>query len=526
MSAGHTAGDSPNRGPYILSYDLGTGGVKAVLYRSGGESLASSTVAYETSYPKPGRHEQRPEEWWNAVVRSTHEVLERAGVEGKSVAACALSGHSLGVVPLGEHGDLLREQTPIWSDSRAHGQAAEFFRTVGEERWYMTTGNGFPPPLYSVFKIMWYREHEPELYRKIRHVVGTKDYVNYLLCGEIATDNSYASGSGVYDLRRRRYDRDLIDAAGISPRILPEPVPSTETLGVLSARAADQLGLTTGTKVIAGGVDNSCMAVGARNIRHGRVYNSLGSSSWIAVSSEEPILDEATRPFVFEHVIPGLYTSAYSIFSAGSSFRWIRDVMCRDLLDRARSEGRDVYDLMTEEAARAPVGSRGLLFNRNLAGGTGLDPSPSVRGAFSGLDLAHGREDLIRASMEGIAFGLREALTALREKSRIEDRMLVVGGGSSSPLWRRILADVYGMKIVKTSIDQDAAALGAAALAAVGTGAWDGFETIDTLHEVHDTTEPEPANVAAYRSLVPLYERLNAFQAELGDDVNALGLRQ
>ena len=512
--------------PHVLAYDLGTGGLKTILFSGSGKFVASAMTSYDTSYPGENRHEQKPADWWDALLRSTRAVMSRAGVDAASVEACAISGQSLGVVPIDGHGNLLCQHTPIWSDSRAQAQADAFFDRTNEDAWYGRTGNGFPPPLYSIFKIMWYRDEDPDLFRKTRHILGTKDYLNYMLTGTVATDHSYASGSGVYDLLRHEYDQNLLDAAGIDRKLLAEPLASTEIIGTLTPRAADQLGLHTDVQVVAGGVDNSCMALGARNTRHGRVYNSLGSSSWIAVCSDTPIVDTATRPFVFAHVVPGLYTSAYSIFAAGTSLHWIRDTLCRDLIRKAETEETDVYDLMTAEAAGSPPGARKLLFNPNLAGGTGLDPSRTVRGAFAGLDVRHTRADMIRAGLEGISMALRVALDALQDRVELEKEMLVVGGGSTSPLWRRILADTYETTILKTSIDQDAAALGAAGLAAVGTGLWEDFQRIDDLHKTEDEVDPDPGGVGVYRALLPLYKELNRAQSRLAEKMSRLKLEE
>ena len=230
------------------------------------------------------------------------------------------------------------------------------------------TGNGFPAPLYAVFKMMWYQDNEPDMYRHIDKIIGTKDYINYLLTGKIITDYSYASGSGVYDLIHWRYSEELIKESSIPRSFFPDIVPSTEVIGTLTKDAAEALGLPQSVKVVAGGVDNSCMALGARNIKDGRVYNSQGSSSWIAVSTKKPILIQKLRPFVFTSVIPGLFNSAIPVFSSGSSFRWLRDTLCPDLVVQAQTQGRDVYELMTELAAQSPVGARGIIFNPNLAG--------------------------------------------------------------------------------------------------------------------------------------------------------------
>jgi xylulokinase len=294
-------------------------------------------------------------------------------------------------------------------------------------------------------------------------------------------------------------------------------VPSTRIIGNLTAEAADALGLPRDVMVACGGVDNSCMALGARNTEEGRVYTSLGSSSWIAVSSARPVLDPVTKPYVFTHVVPGLFTSAVSIFAGGSAFRWIRDAVMG-------GEAAAGYDAMTDLAAASPVGANRLLFNPSLAGGSSQEPSPRIRGAFAGIDLRHTRADLVRAGMEGIAMNLGAVLELLRRFVPLKGQMLMVGGGSRSRLWRQIFADVYGMDCVKTSIDQDAASLGVAAVAAVGAGLWRSFGKVDEAHEVEDVRRPIPGNVETYRRLAPAFELLRRQQAELGELLHGIEL--
>ncbi len=509
-------------GRYIIAYDLGTGGNKASLYDHDGLCIADTFVPYDTLYPHAGWHEQRPMDWWNAVVESTNRLLKETKIDKHEIVCCGISGQSLGVVPLDRDGNLLREMTPIWSDSRSVAQVQQFSEKVEEVQWYLITGNGFPAPLYSAFKMMWYRDHEPDMFHKIHKVIGSKDFINFKLTGRIVTDYSYASGSGVYDLLKWDYSEMLMAASGLPREIFPDIVPSTEVIGELTAQAASVLGLPKTVKVVAGGVDNSCMALGARNIQEGRVYNSLGSSSWIAVSSEKPLLNPDTRPFVFTHVIPSMFNSATSIFSAGSSFRWVRDHLCHNLVKQAEQQGCDPYELMTALAATSPVGAHRLLFNPSLAGGTSQDASSNIRGAFIGLDLGHTQADAIRAAMEGIAMGLRLALDELRQLARLSHEMLVVGGGSRSQLWRQIYANVYNMDIVKTNIDQQAAALGAAAVAAVGTGLWSDFTKIDEIHQIESVTKPIPENHAIYEQILPIFAKAGHYQAELGDMLASL----
>jgi len=504
-------------GSYVIAYDLGTGGNKASLHDAEGRCVSSCFVPYQTQYPESGRHEQRPMDWWRSVVQSTQELLKGCDVDHDEVICCGISGHSLGVIPLDTEGKLLCHSTPIWSDSRAGRQAEQFFEKIDEVEWYMTTGNGFPAALYTAFKIMWYRDNEPEMFERIHKVIGTKDFINYRLTGRIVTDYSYASGSGAYDLLKWDYSDALIEATGLPKNIFPEIVPSTQIIGSLTAKAAEQLGLSQQVRVVCGGVDNSCMALGARAFKEGRTYNSLGSSSWIAVSSARPLLNEKTRPYVFTHVVPNMYTSATAIFSAGSSFRWLRDTLCRDLTGESADAESNVYDAMTKLAESSPVGANRLLFNPSLAGGSSLDASANIRGAFIGLDIGHKQCDVIRAVMEGITMGLRVALDELRRLTQLSDEMVVVGGGSRSTLWRQIYADVYNMRILKTSIDQQAASLGAAALAAVGSGLWPDFEKIDQLHELQHTAEPIPSNNSKYEQMLGVFVHAARYHAELGD---------
>ncbi len=508
----------------IISFDLGTGGNKASLYDLRGNCLASAFVPYATQYPQVGWHEQRPADWWAAVMESARKLLQSTGVNKNEIACLGISGHSLGAVPIDASGNLLRESTPIWSDVRAQAQVEEFFQKVDATGWYMTTGNGFPAACYTVFKLMWYRDHEPEMFRKLYKILGTKDYINFKLTGQIKTDYSYASGTGVYDLKGWKYDAEFIEASSVAADLWPEIVPSTHVLGELLPEVAEAMGLGPGVKVVCGGVDNSCMALGAGNIRDGRVYTSLGSAAWIAVSSEQPVLDAQYRPFVFTHVIPGMFTSAVSIFSAGTSFTWVRDNICDDLIAKADAAREDVYSLMNQVAAQAPVGSNKLLFNPSLAGGTSQDPSVHIRGGYFGLDLKHGKPELVRAAMEGIAMNLRLRLDLLRRYTRLEDQILFVGGGAKSRFYLGIFADAFNTCIRKTNIDQDAGALGAAAIAAVGCGLWDSFDKIDEVHQTVEIVQPDKENNLKYEKLLPIFAMAAEYEAKISDALQKVEL--
>lgn len=248
--------------PKVIAYDLGTGGIKASLFSVTGNILSSVFIPYSTCFPQKDWQEQAPEDWWNAVVCSTRQLLKQSSIPPEEIVSLAISGHSLGVVPIGKDGRLLRKTTPIWSDQRATQEAEDFFTRIDYQTWYEHTGNGFPPACYSVFKIMWYRNHEPEMFAKIHQVIGTKDYCNYRFTGRLCTDASYASGSGVFNLHTWQYEADYIQAAGLDASLFPEILSSDAVIGTLTEEAARETGLNPATKVMAGGVDNSCMALG------------------------------------------------------------------------------------------------------------------------------------------------------------------------------------------------------------------------------------------------------------------------
>ncbi|MDR2755216.1 MAG: FGGY-family carbohydrate kinase [Planctomycetaceae bacterium] len=501
----------------IISYDLGTGGNKASLFDADGVGITSVFEPYETFYPAVGRHEQRPIDWWNAVVRSTNRLVAEAkkhGITSEQILCLAISGHSLGCVPLDVTGCLLRETTPIWSDRRADTEAAEFFeRLFDQNEWYFRTGNGFPAAHYTLFKILWYKNNEPELFAKIDKIIGTKDYINYRLTGVIATDYSYASGLGAYRLTDWNYDEELIRLSGLPLTLFPPIVPSTKILGTLKPDAASELGLTPKTLVAAGGVDNSCMALGAGAFQTGRLYASLGSSSWIAVADSKPLLNLHSKPYVFTHVVPEQFVSALSIFSSGTTFRWVRDQLCHDLKNQSEHNRTDIYELMIDEAKQSPLGANGILFNPSLGGGTPLDGT-NIRGAFLGFDLSHTRADLIRAVMEGIVLNLRVVLDAFRKLTEVQNKMNIVGGGTKNDFWRQIYADVLRINIEKINIGQDAATLGAAALAAVGAGLWNDFSKIDNILNVEDCKIPKKQNAEKYDQLLLQFQHDAQFLAE------------
>ncbi|MGL5562814.1 MAG: FGGY-family carbohydrate kinase, partial [Tannerellaceae bacterium] len=317
-----------------------------------------------------------------------------------------------------------------------------------------------------------------------------------------------------YNLIERCYENHYLDAADIPRHLLPEIIESDEIIGNLTPQAAQLLGLDSEVKVVCGGVDNSCMALGAKGIKSGRIYTSLGSSAWIALISDKPIIDFKYKPYVFAHVAKGLYTSATCIFSAGTSFKWIRDLCCQDILTAEQQLGVSAWSKINEMIDSSPAGANGVVFNPSLAGGSMLEPSPIMTGAFTGLKISNTRADILRATQEGIALNLRIALDVLLQEKHNVHQMLIVGGGAKSNVWMQIFADIYQLNIEKTSIDQEAASLGAAALALKGIGLWKDFSQIDLLHTSVKTFTPNHKTQLLYDQLLQQFKSLAHYIAK------------
>jgi xylulokinase len=479
----------------VLALDLGTGSCKASVWHPDGRCIADAVESYPTSYRGP-LHEQRLDDWWDAVVASTRSLLASDSVPADAIAAIAVSGHSLGVIGLDDRGKAAADRTPIWSDSRGQQSADRFFDEIDADHWYRITGNGFPAGLYPVFKLGWYALHEPRFTEHARTIVGSKDWVNARLTGVVATDPSYASGFGAWDLRRGAWSSRILDAAGVDESLLPPVVASTSVLGPLTASAAHELGLSTRVLVTAGGVDNSCMSAGSLNVRAGSAFVSLGSSSWFVATGDEPVIEPLRRPYTFASLTPGLFDSALSSFSAGTSLRWVRALL---------GGGDPIDDTAFVDLARESVtGAHGLLFLPMLTGGAPHEGGPSVRGALLGLDSGHTRSDIARAALEGTAFAVARAGRQLSQLVGDRSEIVVSGGGSRSAWIRQLYADVLGCAVIATTVDQQAAALGAASTAFVGLGAWSAIADSERAHDV--VARHEPRDAEAYEQLVDRFE--------------------
>jgi len=443
---------------HVLGIDVSTTATKAVLIDEAGAVTGIGVAEYPFSAPRPLWSEQEPSLWWDGTRTAVRSVLASTGVTGDSVVAVGLTGQMHGAVLLDGEGDVLRPAI-LWNDQRTAAECDLIREAVGPERLIAVTGNdaltGFTAP-----KLVWVRDHEPETWRRIAHVLLPKDYVRLQLTGDYALDKADGAGTLLFDLAARDWSTEVLAALGIDPAWMPPTWEGPQVTGAISAAAATATGLRPGTPVVAGGGDQAANAVGVGAVSVGTMALSLGTSGVIFATTDRPTFDPAGRVHAFCHAVPGRWHLMSVMLSAAGSLRWFRDVL---------APGVEFGDLVAL-AAEVPAGSEGLWFLPYLSGERSPHPDPLARGAFVGLTLAHDRRHLTRAVLEGVAFGLRDGLDLMVAAGMPAPAQIrASGGGTVSPLWRQILADVLGAEIATVNTSEGAA-YGAGLLAAVGAG--------------------------------------------------------
>ena len=505
----------------LLTCDVGTSGVKAALFDAKGVLVAAVTKNIKTYYDSPLFAEQRPEDFWRGTVEGIRELLalcEAAGYEDmpERIAAIGLSGHMNGLLPVDREGEPVYNHI-LHSDLRT-GDICRRLRTIFlEKSYYDITGNRIDPH-YSLPKILWLKEERPELEARTAHYLGSKDYLLSKLIGKPGlTDRSDASLTGLLDIHTGNWAEAIAAELQIDKSKLSEVHRGTEIAGPLTREAAESLGLLSGTPVSVGGGDGACAALGAGIYSPGMAYNCLGSTSWISVLSDRPILDEQMRCFSYFD-LTGDYTSATgTVQSATSSFDWAaKNVGGFDL------EDGDSFSRIQAMIASVPRGSEKLFFLPYLSGERTPYWDESLRGAFIGLCSAHGAAHMLRSVCEGVAYSLDLSLRVFADNGNAINELILLGGGGRNSLWSGILADVFGIPLRLHSRTTHATALGAAIAAGVGAGVFKNAEEgTKRLVQINERIEPVKENALYYASMKPLYAQLaptlTAFYHKLND---------
>jgi xylulokinase len=489
---------------YWLGIDIGTGGTRALLVDEAGQVRHASTAIHEdVRMEKPMWAEQRPENWWDAARQAVRSVLGEAKADGKDVRGVGLSGQMHGLVMLDEANRVIRPAL-IWSDQRSQPQVDWINRTIGKDTVLRYIANpvltGFTLP-----KLLWVRDHEPQHFERLRKVLLPKDYVRFQLTGEFASDVSDASGTALFDVVKRKWSYEFVDALQLDRDILPQAYESSDVTGRISPEAARETGLEPGTPVVGGGGDQASSAVGNGIVTTGIVSCTLGTSGVVFAHSDQPQYDPAGRVHTFCHAVKGAWHVMGVTQGAGLSLQWLRNQL---------APGVD-YDTLVAEAAKAPPGSQGLYWLPYLMGERTPHLDAFVRGGWIGLTAKHTRADLIRAVLEGVSYSQKDCLEIIEQMGVPVNSVRASGGGARSAFWRQMLADVFAKRVV-TLQTQEGSAYGAALLALVGTGVYASVPEVTkaAIREVESVTPR--ADVAqtysdGHRAYQSLYPALQSF---------------
>jgi xylulokinase len=493
----------------LLGIDVGTGGSRALVIDELGRVGASATVEHVPfASPQTGWAEQEPLDWWRAATEAVRAVLFSGEVTAEEIGCVGLTGQMHGAVLLDERDEPLRPAI-IWCDLRTEAQCRVLTERVGAEQLIQLVMN---PALegFTLPKLLWVREAEPELWSRVRTMLLPKDYVRLRLTGDRATDVVDASGTLLFDVRERKWSKEMLDNVELDDSLLAQVYESAEITGRVSAAGAAATGLHAGTPVVAGAGDQAAGAVGMGIVEAGVVSATIGTSGVVFAATARPALDPLGRVHTFCHAVPGRWHVMGVTQAAGLSLRWFRD-----RFGTGTDDTSDPYERLIAEAATAPPGADGVLWAPYLMGERTPHLDPQARAALVGLTASHTRAHVIRAILEGVAFSLRDTLTIFTEMNVPVETIRLGGGGARSTLWQQIQADVYGrgVEIVEA---EEGAAYGAALLAGVGGGAWASVEeACATAVRIRTSVEPEPESTRlmderyqSYQLIYPALRRI------------------
>lgn len=509
---------------YLLGIDIGTSGTKALLINASkdGEVVASSTRTYTLYTPRPLWAEQEPEDWWQATVAAIRDVIEQSGVNPRDIKGMGLSGQMHGSVFLDADNQVIRPAI-LWCDQRTQAECDWIMDTVGREKTVELISN---PVLtgFTAGKIIWLRNNEPEAYKQVKKVLLPKDYIRLRLTGEFATEVSDASGTALFNVTKRDWAYEMLDAIGIPKDWMPKAYESPEVSGKINAEAAALTGLAQGTPVVGGGGDQAAGAVGNGIVEPGIISSTVGTSGVVFAFADKPVVDPKLRVHTFCHAVPDKWHVMGVMLSAGGSLRWYRDTFGESETAVAKAVGRDPYDIISDEAACAPVGCEGLIFLPYLTGERCPYPDANARGLFFGITLRSDKAHFSRSVLEGVAYGLRDSFGILENMSVPITQVRASGGGARSDLWRQIQADVSGYDHVMINIDEGPA-LGVALLAGVGTGIYPSVEeACRSVIKVCTTTKADPTAKRTYDKYYPVYQSLyRSVKSEFGEVAGIVG---
>lgn len=487
---------------YVIGVDLGTSAVKTVLVDRSGRVVSEHSESYPLSQPKPGYSEQRPEDWVDKTVLSLRLLLEESKVSPSQIEGLSFSGQMHGLVLVDEEGAALRPAI-LWNDTRTTAQCRRIEKTLQEELLRIARNRALEG--FTLPKILWVQENEPELLDRASLFLLPKDYVRYRLTGQFAMDYSDAAGTLMLDVAEKTWSKDILDAFNLPHSLCPPLVESFAECGTLLPEMANQTGLLPETKVFAGGADNACGAIGAGILADGQTMCSIGTSGVVLSYEERKDVDFEGKVHFFNHSEKDAYYIMGVTLAAGYSLTWFKETFAPDAS----------FDELLNGIGDVPAGSGGLLFTPYIVGERTPHPDADIRGSFIGMDAGHRLPHFTRAVLEGITFSLRESIDILRASGKLIDRVISIGGGAKNEIWLQMQADMFNAEIVKLESEQGPA-MGAAMLAAYGCGWFPSLQACaaEFLREAK-TYVPNPETAQKYEKLFGLYKTVYGTTREL-----------
>ncbi|WP_276358364.1 xylulokinase [Cohnella caldifontis] len=485
---------------YVLGVDHGSGGCKVTCLDSHGALVSEGQVSYPSLYPQPRWVEQTPEQWIDAAIKAIGGALRGfSSAQRKEVKAIAFTApHHVGVL-LDDDGNVLRNAI-MWNDQRSGEQAEWLNANYGKEIYAIT--NNAPNPTWTLCQFLWLKQHEPQLYAKIRKVAFMKDYVRYRFCGVLATDAIEAEGTLFYDIHKQRWSEPLLKLIDLDPAQLPDVYAPTDICGGLAAEMAEKLGLQAGISVVFGTADTAAEVYGCGTSEDGDGVVKLATAgNFTLVSSRLPNNPKLTA---YHHVVKDLFYQNSATNFAAASFRWFKEIFYKET--EKNLTGQSIYAAIVEEIGSIPPGAEGLLFQPYLNGERSPHWDPYLRGSFFGLTARHGRAHFARAVLEGVGFSLRDCRGELSELP--QKPLKIIGGGSKGRGWVQIMANMLNAEMeVMTHSD---ASFGAALIAATALG-WfaDSGEAVRKSQTVKERISPQAEIAAVYDELYPIYRALH-----------------
>lgn len=490
----------------IMGLDIGTSGCKVLAIDESSRILGSVIKEYPLYTPKPGWSEQNPEDWWKAAVSGIGELIGR--LNGWKIRAVGLTGQMHGMVPLDADRRVVRNAI-LWNDQRTAKQCGEITELAGGLGALLGYTNNRMLTGFTGGKILWMKENEPENYSRTQIILNPKDFIRFKLSGEYLTEVSDASGTGLFNVKERRWATGLIEKIGLKADLFPPVVESTAPAGKVSLAAAELTGLPEGTVISGGGGDAVISTTGLGLIRPGRVGITLGTSGVVAMVLPSYMENPDGLLQVSCNNAPGTYHAMGVTLSAAGSYQWFRNALGDYEMEKAKAGRTNAFRLLDQEAEKTPAGACGLTFLPYLTGERAPLNDPDATGAFLGITAAHRKGHFARAVMEGVAYSLKQVynlILSVNPEMR-PDEIVLAGGGANSPVWRQIFADVFNLPVRTVFGSAEGGSFGAALVAGVTAGVWSNLADTVKLIRPESETLPIGENVSVYQGQYQKYIR-------------------